>query len=127
LLQLDLDITALITKSSTAALSLDEETSLINLEEKRKEFLLDEEKSWRLRSRATWLKWGDSNTKYFHKIANLNRNQKHIWSIEHANKGIIHGQESLKLEAASHFEQFYKSSSENHMSDKVSIASLFTN
>jgi hypothetical protein len=57
---------------------------------------------WRMKKdgasgvRATWLKWGDSNTKFFHKVANLNRNKKLIWSIAQENEDPISGQEALK-------------------------------
>jgi hypothetical protein len=108
------------------ALSSDEEATLINKEEKRKALLLDEEKRWRLRSRATWLKWGDSNTKFFHKVANLNRNKKHIWSIEQGNEGPIRCQEALKMAASSHYEQLYKSNSESFIQEKASTARLYS-
>jgi hypothetical protein len=125
--QLEHEITDLITYSTSVALSSEEEATLKDMEEKRKAILLDEEKRWCLRSRATWLKWGDSNTKFFHKVANINRNKKHIWSIEQENVGIIRGQEALKSAAASYFELLYKSNSESHLKDKVSTASLYTN
>jgi len=127
LIQMEREITDLITKSSNVALNLEDEATLKDLEEKRKAFLLDKEKRWRLRSRATWLKWGESNTRFFHKLANFNRNKKHIWSIKQENDGIIRGQEALKSTTASYFELLFKSSSEQHLPDKVSTASLYTN
>jgi hypothetical protein len=56
------------------------ETHLKLLEAERNELLKFEE-YWRQKSRATWLKSGDRNTKYFHKFANERRNNKHIWEI----------------------------------------------
>ena len=41
-----------------------------------------EETSWRQKSRVLWLKEGDSNTKFFHKIANSNRRHNFMENIE---------------------------------------------
>jgi hypothetical protein len=124
--KLELEITRLIQKSTSTALSLEDEVSLKAVEENRNNILLEDEKSWRIRSRATWLKWGDSNSKFFHKVANLNRNRKLIWSIENDNVGTIRGQEALKKEATYFFELLFKSNYELNMPAKVSTASLFS-
>jgi hypothetical protein len=124
--KLELEITHLIKKSTSAALSLEDEASLKAMEENRNSILLEDEKCWRLRSRATWLKWGDSNSKFFHKVANLNRNKKLIWSIENDIEGTIRGQEALKQEATIYFEHLFKSNCESNLPAKVSTASLFT-
>ena len=59
-------------------------------EEKRKKMLLSmelekillgEEISWRQKSRALWLKEGDKNTKFFHRVANSNRRVNSIESL----------------------------------------------
>ncbi|KAK1300646.1 hypothetical protein QJS10_CPB13g00799 [Acorus calamus] len=40
-----------------------------------------EEEEWRLQSRALWLKEGDNNTSYFHKVANQRRHSNLIDSL----------------------------------------------
>ena len=45
--------------------------------------LKQEEIYWKQRSRITWLKEGDSNTKYFHLMANGKRNKNYIPRILH--------------------------------------------
>jgi hypothetical protein len=57
----------------------EEEHYLRELECNRNKILPKEEESWRLRSRENWIKSGDNNTKFFHKVASHKRNQKHVW------------------------------------------------
>jgi len=53
------------------------------LEIKKKTKLLSiEESTWRLKSRATWIKEGYRNTKFFHRYANHCRNINTIWEIK---------------------------------------------
>jgi hypothetical protein len=72
---------------------------LKSLESERNRLLLIEEEHWRQRSRAVWLKSGDRNTKYFHKVANVKRNHKHLWEIWDELGQEHRGQEALKSEA----------------------------
>ena len=41
-----------------------------------------EETSWRQKSRVLWLREGDNNTKYFHKVANSNRQRNYMDRVE---------------------------------------------
>jgi hypothetical protein len=43
--------------------------------------LLQEEISWRQKSRVRWLKEGDKCTKFFHQVANANRKNNYIESL----------------------------------------------
>lgn len=51
------------------------------LERKKHNLLKQEEVSWRLKSRAIWLKEGDKNTKFFHKYENSKCERNTIWKI----------------------------------------------
>ena len=54
-------------------------------EEAREEFkkwALMEETSWRQKSREIWLKEGDKNTGFFHKMANSNRRRNCLKKIK---------------------------------------------
>ena len=41
-----------------------------------------EETSWRQKSRVFWLKEGNNNTKFFHKMANSNRRRNYMKTVE---------------------------------------------
>ncbi|RVW65596.1 putative ribonuclease H protein [Vitis vinifera] len=47
-----------------------------------KKWVLMEEISWRQKSRQTWLKEGDKNTRFFHKMANSNRRKNCLKKIK---------------------------------------------
>ena len=47
-----------------------------------------EETSWRQKSRVLWLKEGDNNTKFFHKMANSNRRRNFMKRVEVG--GVVH-------------------------------------
>jgi hypothetical protein len=106
-------------------LTENETANLRQLESLRAAILREEEFSWRLRSRATWLKLGDTNSSYFHKVASFNRNKKSIWSIESADAGLIRGQNEIKAEAVSHFSSLYKDTNNHNLREKVTTAGLF--
>lgn len=66
------------------------------MEEVRNKLLLDEEERWRQKSRATWIKIGDKNTKFFHNFSSYRRNKKFIWESTYE-VGCLHtSQEVIK-------------------------------
>jgi hypothetical protein len=58
--------------------------------------LLDEEERWRQKRRATWIKSGDNNTKFFHRFASYRRNKKYLWEITDDDGRLHTGQEDIK-------------------------------
>lgn len=48
---------------------------LKSLECRKRQILLIQETTWRLKSKALWLREGDINTKYFHRCANQRKIQ----------------------------------------------------
>uniref|UniRef100_A0A2N9IM18 Reverse transcriptase domain-containing protein n=1 Tax=Fagus sylvatica TaxID=28930 RepID=A0A2N9IM18_FAGSY len=66
-----------------------------------------EEIFWRQKSRVLWLKEGDNNTKYFHKIANSNRRRNYMHKVEV--DGIIHETEKeIRDNVVSFYEDLYQ-------------------
>ena len=62
-----------------------------------------EECSWRQKSRVFWLKEGDNNTKFFHKMTNSNRRRNYIGGLEF--DGVYYEEEA---EMRKHVVQFYE-------------------
>lgn len=87
--------------------SVDFWDKLKSLEVEHKQHLLIEEQSWRLKSRAVWLKTGDKNTKFFHKFAFGRRSANAIWHIEE-NGNTIHSTENIKTATVNFFGELYE-------------------
>jgi hypothetical protein len=66
--------------------------------------ILQEEISWRQKSRVLWLKEGDKCTKFFHRIANSNRRSNSIECLS-VNGSVTSAQPAIK----DHIVQFYES------------------
>jgi hypothetical protein len=62
-----------------------------------------EESSWRQKSRVLWLKGGDNNTKFFHKVANSNCRRNFIGGLEV--DGVYYEEEAKMRD---HVLQFYR-------------------
>jgi hypothetical protein len=122
---LEFDIKQLILKSVENPLSLEEERHLRQLESNRNNHLRNEEETWRIRSRATWIQSGDSNTKFFHKMASYNRNQKHIWELQKENGDSITEQEEIKEEAVNYFKHFFKAKDATNYTELTRITNLY--
>ena len=75
------------------------------------EVLLKEEVFWRQKSKINWIKEGDCNSKFFHKVANGKRNKKFIKSLVLEDGVVLDNIESISEEIKHHFGKlFYKPS-----------------
>ena len=58
-----------------------------------------------------WVKEGDCNSKFFHKVANGRRNRKFIKVLENERGLVLDNSESIKEEILRYFEKLYTSPS----------------
>jgi len=87
--------------------------------------LKEQEDLWRIRSRATWVKSGDQNNKFFHQFSNQRRNRKFIWEIAD-NSGTIHkDQKAIADEVVKYFKNFFKPSTHDITEEQVRVANLY--
>lgn len=72
--------------------------------------LEQEEASWRLKSRAIWLKEGDRNSIFFHRFASSRRENNSIWKIKDGKGDFLYSQQDISSEAVRYFGNQYKKS-----------------
>lgn len=75
-----------------------------NLKVELSEILKREECFWRQKSRETWIKEGDHNTKYFHRMAETNRSGNIISSITRDDGSLAQSLDEVNEEAIKKFQ-----------------------
>ena len=82
-----------------------ENDSLLTVEETEvRNLSLLEEVSWRQKSRELWLKEGDKNTSFFHRMANSHRRRNSIKKVR-VNGNWFEDEASIKREVAASFQR----------------------
>ena len=66
-----------------------------------------EEIHWRQKARVKWVKEGNCNSKFFHKVANGRRNRKFIKVLENERGVVLNNSESITEEILHYFEKLY--------------------
>jgi hypothetical protein len=79
---LECELQALDLKESLASLSDEERIRREDCKIELEKVAQLEEVSWRQKSRVLWLKEGDNNTKFFHKMANSHRRYNYMERVE---------------------------------------------
>ena len=77
--------------------------------------LREVEIKWYQRSKAKFILEGDSNTKYFHNVANGRHRNKIIHSL-HQEEGMIEGQDELKRYITKYYKGFFGAPEEGNFS-----------
>ena len=73
------------------------------------DLILREEIHWRQKARVKWVKEGDCNSKFFHKVANGRQNRKYIKVLENERGLVLNNAESITEEILLYFEKLYVS------------------
>ncbi|KAL6328062.1 hypothetical protein AAG906_033333 [Vitis piasezkii] len=73
------------------------------------ELILREEIHWRQKAKVKWVKEGDCNSKFYHKVANGRRNRKYIKELENERGLVLKNAESITEEILHYFEKLYTS------------------
>ncbi|RVW89628.1 hypothetical protein CK203_036367 [Vitis vinifera] len=73
------------------------------------ELISREEVHWRQKVRVKWVKEGDCNSKFFHKVANGRRNRKFIKFLENKRGLVLNNIESITKEILLYYEKLYSS------------------
>eukprot|EP00253_Pinus_taeda_P031661 PITA_31661 len=105
---IQLELEFLISNSSWCSMSFEKKNKIRKLIMRKKELLHKEDLTWRLKSRALWLKEGDRNTKFFHSFANARRKLNSIWTIRDGGGNFLYSQEDMAKEATIFFQNQYK-------------------
>ncbi|KAH7690203.1 RNA-directed DNA polymerase protein [Dioscorea alata] len=87
------ELNSLDSISKSRSLTKDENIRASHLRYELSTFFKQEEIYWKQRSRNTWLKEGDSNTKFFHSVANGRRNNNCIHRLNHNGQWVEGNQE----------------------------------
>ena len=73
------------------------------------ELILREEVHWRQKAKVKWIKEGDCNSKFFHKVANGKRNRKFIKFLENERGLVLNNIDSITEEILLFYEKLYSS------------------
>lgn len=82
---------------------------VVERERIRKNYMLwlkMEEASWKQKFHMDWLKFGNSNTKFFHRMASLRKKKSIIFSLKIGGK-IMSTQKGISEALASHFQKLF--------------------
>uniref|UniRef100_A0A2N9GPD6 Uncharacterized protein n=1 Tax=Fagus sylvatica TaxID=28930 RepID=A0A2N9GPD6_FAGSY len=81
--------------------------TVISIRQEVNVLLLKEEKMWQQRSRVSWLKEGDRNTKYFHNRASQRRRRNSIQTLIREDGEIVTGSEAIGTQFTDYYQALF--------------------
>ena len=81
--------------------------TVISIRQEVNDLLLKEEKMWQQRSRVSWLKEGDRNTKYFHNRASQRRQRNSIQTLIREDGEIVTGSEAIGTQFTDYYQALF--------------------
>jgi len=103
LAEIELEPTWIHIESNTSVIPQHQVDHIQLLEQERVKFLLDQEREWRLKSRALWLSEGKDNTIFFHKFSNYMMNINKVWKMPKEDGSMAYRFEEITQLGGKHF------------------------
>jgi len=123
--QLEEELLRLYESDGGGLISQDSKEELARLEGRRNTLLAEKEETWRLKSRAIWLKCGDENTKFFHAYARGRKASNTIWNLKDE-EGITHYNFEDKARCGvSHFQNLFRAPQQANIAEVIRVAQMF--
>jgi hypothetical protein len=98
---------------------------LKSLSSRKVEILKIEEDTWRLKSRAIWIKQGDNNTKLFHVYADYRRKQNAIWDILTDGECWVSSSKDLHNEAIKYFSELFRDPGNDNIISQLCVVQQY--
>eukprot|EP00253_Pinus_taeda_P031947 PITA_31947 len=125
LMHIESEISSIIDERGLGFITAEDKAHLVELENQKQKILREREESIRLRSRATWLKAGDDNTRFFHNYAKGRKVKNTIWSLPMPDGDVVDTFPKLSQLGSSHFRNLYKQPPASSIADIINIAGHF--
>ena len=120
--QVEKDLFELLKKDGGGMLTQMDKDALIRLKGRRNIMLLEKLETWRLKSKATWLKCGDEITKFFHAYERGRKASNRIWSLMD-DHGISHTTfDGMDRSGVDHFKKLFKALAQASIAEVIRIA-----
>eukprot|EP00253_Pinus_taeda_P006660 PITA_06660 len=119
------ELQALLDERNLGFIAQEDKARLVELENQKNNILKNREESIRLRSRATWLKAGDENSRFFHNYAKGRKVSNSIWNLPLPEGGLADSFNKISQLGTAHFRGIYKSPAGINLAEIINVASHF--
>ena len=107
--------------------SAERKERLLILDGKRRQLLKVQEETMRQKSRAVWLKDGDSNSKLFHQFPNHRRNTNSLWGLKDSKGDWCVEAKGLKKDVVDFFWDIFSKPASSSLLDQLKVIIIFPN